>query len=61
MSSILMNSHISMKLSVYPTDEWMPSGTGDEKGKCSTPSPNFSPFISPILKQTKNIKYKSKI
>lgn len=37
-----MNSHICMKLSVYPSNEKKPSGSGDEKGKCSTLSPNIT-------------------
>ena len=40
-----MNSHICMKLSVYPRNEWMSSGPGNEKDKCSTLPPNFTAII----------------
>lgn len=40
-----MNSHICMKLSVYPRNEWMSSGQGNEKDKCSTLPQNFTAIV----------------
>ena len=40
-----MNSHICVKWSVYPSNQWIASGPCNKRDTCSTFPPNFKAIV----------------